>query len=107
MNEAKSVTLPLSNHFKLSSVQSPNSEEELKIMEMIPYANAVGSIMYLMICTRPDIAHVVHRANETEADSLKHYWYGLIDSNVENVSYCCPFGPSSLQAQNVHFGSLI
>lgn len=28
-------------------------------MKKISYASAVGSIMYDMTCTRPDIAHVV------------------------------------------------
>ena len=28
-------------------------------MSKVPYANAVGCLMYLMACTRPDISHVV------------------------------------------------
>ena len=28
-------------------------------MSRVPYASAVGSLMYAMVCTRPDIAHVV------------------------------------------------
>ena len=28
-------------------------------MAHVSYANAVGCLMYAMICTRPDIAHVV------------------------------------------------
>ena len=28
-------------------------------MQHVPYASAVGSLMYAMVCTRPDIAHVV------------------------------------------------
>ena len=28
-------------------------------MEGIPYANVVGSLMYAMVCTGPDIAHAV------------------------------------------------
>ncbi|GKE92292.1 hypothetical protein Tco_1573387 [Tanacetum coccineum] len=26
-------------------------------MNKVPYANAIGSLMYLMVCTRPDIAY--------------------------------------------------
>ena len=28
-------------------------------MQRAPYASIVGSLMYAMVCTRPDIAHVV------------------------------------------------
>jgi hypothetical protein len=28
-------------------------------MSHVPYASAVGSLMYAMVCTRPDIAHAV------------------------------------------------
>lgn len=28
-------------------------------MSRVPYASAVGSLMYAMICTRPDISHAV------------------------------------------------
>ena len=28
-------------------------------MSHVPYASAVGSLMYEMVCTRPDIAHAV------------------------------------------------
>lgn len=37
----------------------PSSEEEKKKMKNIPYASAIGSIMYTMVCTRPDIAYAV------------------------------------------------
>ena len=59
MNEAKSVSTPLGSHFKLSEEQSPKTEEEMDHMSKMPYALAIGSLMYTMVCTRPDIAHVI------------------------------------------------
>ena len=59
MNEAKSVSTPLDSHFKLSKEQSPNIEEERDHMRKVPYGSAIGSLMYAMVCTRPDITRAV------------------------------------------------
>ena len=59
MNEAKPVSTPLGSHFKLSKEQSPKTEEERDHMSKVPYASTIGSLMYAMVCTRPDIAHAV------------------------------------------------
>eukprot|EP00253_Pinus_taeda_P028135 PITA_28135 len=37
----------------------PKTQEEEEDMSCVPYASAVGSLMYAMVCTRPDIAHAV------------------------------------------------
>ena len=59
MNEAKPVNIPLGSHFKLNKEQSPKTEEEMDHMSKVPYASAIGNLMYAMVCTRLDIAHVV------------------------------------------------
>ena len=59
MTEVRPVTTPLAGHFKLSSKQCPQSALEEKEMSRVPYASAVGSLMYVMVCTRPDLAYVV------------------------------------------------
>ena len=48
MDKSKPVGTPLANHFKLCSEQSPTSEKERCEMEKVPYASAVGSLMYAM-----------------------------------------------------------
>ena len=59
MANAKVVSVPFASHFKLSSEQSPKDEESRKEMENIPYLSVVGSLMYSMVCTRPDLAHAM------------------------------------------------
>eukprot|EP00253_Pinus_taeda_P033986 PITA_33986 len=44
---------------RLSAEQCPKTQEEEEDMSHLPYASAVGSLMYAMVCTRPDIAHAV------------------------------------------------
>ena len=59
MTEIKVVSTPLAKHFKLCITQSPSTNEENNEMSSTLYSSAVVSLMYAMICTRPDIAHVV------------------------------------------------
>ena len=59
MENSKSERIPLGAHFKFSANQSPQTEEETAYMSHVPYSSAIGSIVYAMICTRPDIAQVV------------------------------------------------
>ena len=59
MNEAKPVSTPSGSHFKLSKEQSSKIEEERDHMSKVPYASAIGNLMYVMVCTRIDIAHAV------------------------------------------------
>ena len=59
MSSAKHVSTPLASHFRLSKDQSPKTEEDREFMANVPYASAIGSLMYAMVCTRPDIGHVV------------------------------------------------
>jgi Reverse transcriptase (RNA-dependent DNA polymerase) len=60
MKNAKQVSTPLAGHFKnLSKLHCPKTKEEHKRMENVPYASAVSSLMYAMVCTKPDISHAV------------------------------------------------
>ncbi|KAK9067917.1 hypothetical protein SSX86_012028 [Deinandra increscens subsp. villosa] len=59
MENAKPVSVPLSQHFKLSLDGCPKTDEEVNDMKDVPYANAIGCLMYLMLCTRPDIGNSV------------------------------------------------
>ena len=52
MENSKKGELPIQSNAKLSKTQSPSTEVEIAEMSHIPYASAVGSIMYVMTCTR-------------------------------------------------------
>ena len=59
MENAKDVSTPLLGHLKLPKEMCPKTQEEEDKMSKVPYALAVGSLMYGMVCTRSDIAHAM------------------------------------------------
>lgn len=59
IEDSKYVKTPLAQHFKFSISQSSSTPEELDHMKSIPYANLVGSLMYEIVCCRPNIAHAM------------------------------------------------
>jgi len=59
MQDCKPISTSLPINYKLSSSMSPSNEAERIEMSRVPYASAVGSLMYAMICRRPDIAQAV------------------------------------------------
>ena len=59
MHGSKPVKVPIPIGVNLFADKCPKTREEEENMSHVPYASAVGSIMYAMVYTRPDIAHVV------------------------------------------------
>ena len=74
MQNVKPVKTPLAAHFKLSSEHSPKTDEERNDMESVPYASAIGSLMYAMVGTRPDIAHAVGVVSRFMANPGREHW---------------------------------
>ena len=64
MENVKAVNTPHATHFKLSDKQSPPNEVEKTHMSRVPYASTVCSLMYTMVCTRPNITCGVGTINQ-------------------------------------------
>ena len=75
--KTKSVSTPFAPHFKLSDAMSPNNEAEREYMSRVPYANAIGSLMYAMVCTRPDISHAVGVVSRYMHNPGKDHWQAV------------------------------
>ncbi|GJR31298.1 retrotransposon protein, putative, ty1-copia subclass [Tanacetum coccineum] len=56
MENSKRGTIPMQEKLKLSKSQGASTPAEIQRMQNIPYASAVGSIMYDVRCTHPDVA---------------------------------------------------
>lgn len=74
MKHAKPVSTPLAGHFKLSRRSCPTTKEEKESMSTIPYSSPVGSLMYAMICTRPNIAHAIGVVSRFLSNPRKAHW---------------------------------
>jgi hypothetical protein len=74
MQNSKPMSTPLSAHFKLSAVLTLQSEEEEQIMSHVPYSSVVGSIIYTMVCTRPNISQAVSVVSRYMANLGKLHW---------------------------------
>jgi hypothetical protein len=59
MHGSKPIKVPIPIGVKLSADPCPKTQEEEEDTFHVPYSSAVGSLMYAMVCTRPDIAHAV------------------------------------------------
>ena len=71
MKNSKLVSIPLVGHFKWSKRLCPSTEKEKGEMSAIPYSLVVGSLVYAMVCTRPDISHAVRVVSRFLANPSK------------------------------------
>eukprot|EP00253_Pinus_taeda_P036443 PITA_36443 len=77
MQDSNRVKVPILVGVRLSIEQCPKTQEEEEDMSRVPYASVVSSLMYAMVCTRPDIAHVVGVLN----------WVGDLDQRRSTSGY--------------------
>jgi hypothetical protein len=74
MQNEKPVSTPLASHFKLTKEMCPKTQEEIEYMSMVPYSSTIGILMYVMVCTRPDIAHAVGVVSRYMNNPFKEHW---------------------------------
>ena len=58
----------------LSKTQCPTMATERERMNKIPYASAIGSVMYAMLCTRPDVSHALSLMGRYQSDPGEAHW---------------------------------
>ena len=74
MDMAKKGFLPMVTGMALSKTQCPTMVKERERMLDIPYASAIGSIMYAMLCTRPDVSNAVSLMSRYQSDPGEEHW---------------------------------
>ena len=68
MDQSKKGFLPVLQGVRLSSAQCPTTAKDKEEMSVIPYASAIGSIMYAMLCTRPDVCLAISLAGRYQSN---------------------------------------
>ena len=59
---------------KFSLSQCPKNNFEIQEMQQIPYASAIGSLMYAQVCTCTDIAYIVGMLGRYLSNPRKDHW---------------------------------
>jgi hypothetical protein len=77
MHNEKLFSTPLANHFKLTKEIFPKIEDEIEYMSRVPYSSTIGSLIYAMVCTRPNIAHTVGVVRNHMNNPSKQNWEEL------------------------------
>ena len=74
MEKAKKSFLPMSHGITLSKNQCPKTVDERVQMSGVPYASAIGSIMYAMICTIPNVSYALSVSRRYQSDPGIAHW---------------------------------
>jgi len=74
MIDCRPLCVPVSMGTKLFVNDCPKSPSEVEDMSRVPYASSVGSLMYAMVCTRPDIAQAVGVLSRFMANPRWIHW---------------------------------
>ena len=87
MQDSKKGFILMRHGVQISKEQSPKTPEDKALMERIPYASTIGSIMYTMICTRPDVAYALSVMSRFQADpGEKHDGYYMAYKPITRLS---------------------
>ncbi|GJY07194.1 hypothetical protein Tco_0374248 [Tanacetum coccineum] len=74
MKNSKRGSIPMQEKLRLSKSQGASTPVELKRMQNVLSASAVGSIMYALRCTRPDVAFAQNITSRFQQNLDDLYW---------------------------------
>ena len=77
MQNSKKGLLPTRHRVVLLKEKCPKTPQEEEDMRRVPYASAVGSLMYAMLCTRPDICYAVGIVSRYQSNPGKEHWIAV------------------------------
>ncbi|UYV62645.1 hypothetical protein LAZ67_2001397 [Cordylochernes scorpioides] len=104
--DIKLQSVPSDPYSKLTKEMCPKDDQEIEEMNKIPYRQTIGSLMYLMTGTRPDIAYAVSRVSQFMNNPGPSHWtavkkiFGYLKA-TKNIGIC--FGGSPCTSTLIGF----
>jgi hypothetical protein len=77
MNDSKKGFIPMSHGVTLSKTQCASSPDEQERMSRVPYASAIGSLMYAMLCTCLDILYALSVTIRYQSNPGDAHWFAI------------------------------
>ncbi|GJR99790.1 retrotransposon protein, putative, ty1-copia subclass [Tanacetum coccineum] len=74
MDNSKRGHIPMQERLDLNKSQGAQTPKEVNRMKNVPYASAVGSIMYAVRCTRPDVAFAQNLTSRFQQNPGELHW---------------------------------
>ncbi|GJT41984.1 hypothetical protein Tco_0941849 [Tanacetum coccineum] len=90
IDNSKRGTIPMQERLDLNKSQGAQTPKEVNRMKNVPYASAVGSIMYAVRCTRPDVAFAQNLTSRFQQNPGELHWTAV--KNILKVECYCDTG---------------
>ena len=74
MASIKPICTPLTTFIHLTELNATQSKSEREYMSHVPYVSVVGSLMYVMVYTRPNLAQTVNVVSKYMGKLGKEHW---------------------------------
>ena len=88
--DLKPITTPMDPNAKLSTAQNPSTSAQYAAMQNVPYHEAAGVLMYVMLGTCPDISYAVTTVSKFSSNPGMAHW------DVVKQIYCYLLGSKDL-----------
>ncbi|GJR36908.1 hypothetical protein Tco_1212592 [Tanacetum coccineum] len=77
MDNSKRGHIPMQERLELNKSQGAQTLKEVSRMKNVPYASAVGSIMYAVRCTRLDVAFAQNITSRFQHNPGELHWTAM------------------------------
>ena len=77
MDSSNPIDTPIHKQTKLSKKMCPINDEEKRKMEHRPYTQVLGSIMYAMLCTKPNLSFTISLVGRFQSNPGEAHWIAV------------------------------